>query len=312
VTASRDPAPLHHRNRHTGRYDFAKLTAASPELAAFVHVSPRGEPTIDFAEPAAVTALNRALLRLHYGVTQWDLPRGALCPPIPSRADYLHYVADLLTETAGGGAHAAPPRGPGVRLLDIGTGASCIYPILGTKEYGWRFVATELDPVSISWAQRLLDVDDALRRDVELRRQTSAKQVFRGVIHPGETFAACVCNPPFHASPSEAAAGTARKHTNLHGFRSPKPQLNFGGRSNELWCEGGEVGFVRRMIAESAAMPELCRWFTTLVSKRESLAPLEHALARAHAAEIRIIPMSAGQKKTRVLAWRFRSPSAAT
>ena len=81
--------------------------------------------------------------------------------------------------------------------------------------------------------------------------------------------------------------------------------LNFGGRSHELWCDGGEVAFVRRMIAESAARPELCGWFTTLVSKSGNLPEIERALAKVRPAEVRTLVMFAGQKQSRVLAWRF-------
>ncbi|HEY9250773.1 MAG TPA: RlmF-related methyltransferase, partial [Rariglobus sp.] len=115
--------------------------------------------------------------------------------------------------------------------------------------------------------------------------------------------------PPFHASAAEAAAGTRRKLRNLAANRkdraAPKNTLNFGGRAGELWCEGGELAFVRRMIAESAQRPTLCRWFTTLVSQSARLPGLQTALASVRATEVRIFPMQHGQKTTRILAWRF-------
>ena len=63
-----------------------------------------GDESVDFANPAAVKALNRALLRQDYGLDYWDIPAGYLCPPIPGRADYVHYLADLLAADRGGGA----------------------------------------------------------------------------------------------------------------------------------------------------------------------------------------------------------------
>ncbi len=293
-------AGLHPRNRYRAGYDFPALVRRSPALAGFVRPNPAGAPTIDFSDPAAVMALNRALLRHDYGIGAWDIPRGYLCPPIPGRADYVHHLADLLA------SGRAIPRGPDVAVLDIGVGANCVYPIIGVREYGWSFVGTEIDPVALASARAIVAAHPGLAAHVQIRHQPAPAAIFRGVVRPGETFTAAMCNPPFHASAAEAAAGTRRKLRNLRGGRSAAPVLNFGGRSHELWCTGGEVGFVRRMIAESAQRPGLCRWYTTLVSKRESLPAIHRALAAAKAAEVRTIDLAAGQKKTRIVAWRFQ------
>lgn len=298
---------MHRRNRQAGGYDFPSLVRSWPPLARFVRPSPAGSATIDFADPAAVTALNQALLRHDFGVVQWKIPPGYLCPPIPGRADYVHHLADLL----GGGNEAAIPRGPGVRVLDIGVGANCVYPIIGVREYGWSFVGTEIDPVAITAARRILAANPLLAGRIEIRRQRSAAEIFRGVLAPDERFAAAMCNPPFHGSAAEAAAGTRRKLRNLAGAgRPPALVRNFGGRGNELWCAGGETGFIRRMIAESARQPDRCGWFTTLVSKKETLAAVGRALRTAGPAEVRIIGMAQGQKQSRILAWRFQRRSA--
>jgi 23S rRNA (adenine1618-N6)-methyltransferase len=299
------PAALHPRSKHRERYDFSALVRALPELARYLVAHPITGDTINFADPAAVLALNRALLAHHYGILRYELPPGALCPPIPGRADYLHHLADLLAETT---PDHAIPRGPGVRILDIGVGANAIYPLLGAREYGWSFVGADISPASLDSARRLVAAN-ALADRIELRLQTASSAIFSGVAAPGETFAASLCNPPFHASAAEAAAGTTRKLRNLAAGRSHRaagqPALNFGGHANELWCEGGEPAFIRRMIAESASRPTLCRWFTTLVSKSARLPELESALATARASDVRVIPMRHGQKHSRILAWSF-------
>lgn len=292
---------LHPRNRHAGRYDFAALVRVRPELAGYVQRNPLGEPTIDFAKPDAVRALNAALLQQYYGVKDWDIPPGYLCPPVPGRADYVHHLADLIRD----GGVASAPRSGEVVVLDIGVGANCIYPIIGVAEYGWRFVGADIDPVALASAQRIVTANANLAARVELRRQPSAGSIFAGVVKPGETFAASMCNPPFHESAAAASSATGRKLRNLSGGRRVAPVLNFGGQANELWCRGGEVAFVRRMIAESAERPGLCRWFTTLVSKRDSLDPIERALAAVRPADVRVITLAQGQKKSRILAWRF-------
>lgn len=293
---------LHPRNRFRGRYDFQQLIVSSPALAAFVESNAHGDDSIDYANPAAVKALNQALLRQAYKLENWDLPPGYLCPPIPGRSDYLHHVADLL------GAGDGIPRGKSVAVLDIGTGANCIYPLIGASEYGWRFVGAEVDPVACRWAKKLAASNPAVASLIECRLQASPMECFKGVIKPGEAFDLVVCNPPFHTSAAEAAAGTRRKLQNLAGRKPKETVLNFGGKDGELWCEGGELAFVRRMIKQSAELPNICLWFTSLVSKSAHLPGLQRALRNACAAEVRVIEMEHGQKKSRVLAWTYLKP----
>lgn len=298
-TRSDHKSGLHPRNRHQAPYDFAALCLRTPELQPFVFVNPYGASTIDFADPAAVKALNKALLALHYGIQHWDLPAGYLCPPIPGRVDYLHRVADLLAESAG-----KVPTGKGVRVLDIGVGANCIYPLLGAREYGWRFVGSDIDPVSVK-AASLLANSNGLGSQIECRLQGRAGDIFQGIVAPRERFALTLCNPPFHASLAEASKGTERKLRNLGKEVKDKPVLNFGGQKAELWCEGGEAAFLAAMINQSLAFAEQCLWFSSLVSKKENLPAAKKALTRVGARQVRVLEMAQGNKVSRVLAWTF-------
>ncbi len=298
-----EPKPgLHPRNRHRDRYDFQVLVAACPELGRFVITSPRGDRTLDFADPTAVKLLNRALLKAVYHVEGWDLPPGYLCPPIPGRADYLHHLADLLASEREGKLK----KGPKVRVLDIGTGANLVYPLLGHREYGWSFVGSDIDARALAAARRILAANADLPPVIELRRQMDPKRIFEGLVKPGERFHLCMCNPPFHASAAEAREGSERKWRNLgRDEEDGAPVLNFGGQGSELWCPGGEAAFVRRMVEESARMPDACRWFTALLSKSSNLGAVTKALHLAKVRETRIIDMAQGQKKSRIVAWTF-------
>lgn len=314
--ANRQDAPaeksgLHPRNKHRGRYDFDQLVQASPELVRFVKLNAYNDASIDFANPQAVKALNRALLKQHYAISDWDIPAQYLCPPIPGRADYLHHIADLLA-TANGGII---PHGEYVRVLDIGVGANAIYPLIGHREYGWHFVGADIDPIALANAQNILDANSGLPESIELRLQASPSAIFKGVVRQDETFDLTLCNPPFHASLEEAKAGTRRKWQNL-GMSQGKGRaqvqtrmLNFGGQATELYCEGGEEAFVSRMINESAQIATQCFWFTTLISKAASLPAVYRALRKAGALEVRTIDMAQGQKKSRIVAWTFLNAS---
>lgn len=299
---------LHPRNRHRARYDFDQLIQTSPTLTPFVKLNEYGDASIDFANAQAVKALNQALLKQFYAVSIWDIPKQYLCPPIPGRADYLHYLADLLGEANAG----VIPRGQSVRVLDIGVGANMIYPLIGTREYGWQFVGADIDAKALNNAQRIIEAN-ALSDVIELRLQTSPLLIFKGVIHQGEKFALTMCNPPFHGSLEEAQAGTQRKWRGL-GKNSAKLGstslvLNFGGQNAELYCEGGEQAFVTAMIKESKQYATQCVWFTTLISKAASLPAVYSALKKVNALEVKTIEMSQGQKKSRIVAWTFLNTS---
>jgi 23S rRNA (adenine1618-N6)-methyltransferase len=298
---------LHPRNPHRERYDFDQLTKTSPPLAGFVQVNQFGNASIDFANPEAVKALNQALLKQFYDIAHWDIPAGYLCPPIPGRADYLHYVADLLADSNGG----VLPRGKGISVLDIGVGANCIYPIIGHQEYGWRFVGSETDPVALRAARNIVAANNALQGSIDCRHQPDGSHVLTGLAKRGEVFDATICNPPFFASLAEAEAGTRRKTTNLGGrnTRRPAPPVrNFGGQASELWYPGGEEAFVRRLVKESKEQPTTAFWFTTLVSQSHTLPGIYKELQWAEATEVKTIEMAQGQKKSRLVAWTFLTP----
>ncbi|TLX56699.1 23S rRNA (adenine(1618)-N(6))-methyltransferase RlmF [Stutzerimonas nosocomialis] len=297
------PAPaLHPRNRHSGRYDFTALIAGCPALAEFVVINPYGKQSIDFADPAAVRVFNRALLKQFYGIEHWDIPPGYLCPPVPGRADYLHGVADLLA----GDNEDTIPRGTAVRVLDVGTGANCIYPLIGLHEYGWRFVGSDIDAVALAAAETVIKAN-GLEKSIGLRRQTDPRKVFEGIVRETDRFDVSLCNPPFHASAQEATQGSQRKWRNL-GKLDPKrklPVLNFGGQAAELWCEGGEAAFIARLAQESQAFAGQVCWFSTLVSKGGNVPPLLARLKRLGVERVEVQPMAQGQKQSRFVAWTY-------
>jgi 23S rRNA (adenine1618-N6)-methyltransferase len=297
---------LHPRNRHQGHYDFAQLVRHCPALAAHLIATPTGQRSIDFGDAAAVRHLNQALLAAQYGIAQWQIPPGYLCPPIPGRADYLHGLADLLAS----GNDGDIPRGAAVRVLDIGTGASAIYPLLGNADYGWRFLAVDIDAGALASAERIIAANPGLAEAIELRRQPRPEHIFAGLLRNEERFELSLCNPPFHASAAEARAGSQRKWRNLGKSAAPRgaARLNFGGQSNELVCPGGEAGFLRRMIEESRALANQVLWFSSLVSKAALLPGLRRQLQAVGALEVRVVSMAQGNKQSRFVAWTFLEP----
>ena len=292
---------LHPRNRHRGRYDFKELIGSCPELAPFVAPNVYDDESIDFSDPQAVKMLNRALLKHFYGIESWDIPPDYLCPPIPGRADYIHHIADLLASKNG----KKVPTGNKIKCLDIGVGANCVYPIIGNKEYGWSFIGSDVDPVSIANARRIVEHNSHLKDVTEFRLQADPNEIFKGIIEADEFIDLTICNPPFHASLAEARSGTLRKLSNLNKKKITKAALNFGGQNRELWCEGGEGKFAANIIRESRLFWSSCFWFSTALSKESNLKTVYSILKKVEAVEVKTIPMGQGNKISRIVAWTF-------
>ena len=302
---------LHPRNKHRQHYDFSALIITSPALAMFVSLNVHGDSTIDFANPKAVLALNNALLQHFYSIQNWRIPSGYLCPPVPGRADYVHHVADLLASANGG----VVPQISHINVLDIGVGANLIYPIIGQREYGWRFVGADCDPVALNNAQQIIAANMVLTDCITLRLQANNANIFKGIIVSSDFFDLTICNPPFHASLADAHANTRRKWQQLTQAKRPNKSVqlksqqaakrNFGGQGAELYCAGGEKEFINNMITESAQFAVQCLWFTTLVSAARNLPSFYKTLEKVGALQVKTINMAQGNKKSRILKWTF-------
>ena len=292
---------LHIRNKNRERYDLEALKVAEPALADHIKPNKYGAESVDFSNPLAVKLLNKALLNHYYGIKNWDFPDENLCPPIPGRADYLHFMADLLTQSNFGEV----PRGEKISVLDIGVGASCIYPIIGVTEYGWNFIGSDIDPKSLEAADKIISSNETLTEKIECRLQENPEFIFEGILSSDEKIDMTICNPPFHASPEEAKKESRRKITNLTGKKVTKPVLNFAGVSAELIYEGGEVAFINKIIEESERFSKNCYWFSTLVSKQSTLKGMYKALNLMEITQIKTIPLGTGNKSSRIVAWSF-------
>ena len=296
-------ASLHPRNKNRDRYDIQALTGVTPELVNYIKPNKYGEDSVDFSDPAAVKTLNTALLNYYYKIEYWEFPDKNLCPPIPGRADYIHHIADLLSEKKFG----MIPTGDNITCFDIGTGASCIYPVIGVAEYNWNFIGSDIDPASINSATRIVNSNASLKNKVECRLQKNPKDIFYGIISKEDKIDVSVCNPPFHSSAEDALQGTQRKVKNLTGKEEATPTQNFSGVAKELIYEGGEKKFIDKMIRESKKFAKSCFLFSTLVSKQSNLKGIYKSLEQFNAQQVRTKPMGTGNKSTRIVAWTFLS-----
>ena len=279
---------LHPKNKFNKGYNFDELVLKNPSLNEFVSKNDYGNLSIDFSNPIAVKELNKALLFTYDKISVWDFPDENLCPPIPGRLDYIHHLADLLSSEEN------------INILDIGTGATCIYPLLGVAEYNWNFVATDIDLDSLDIAQDIID-DNKLESKIEFRQQFDEQEILKGILKEDDSFSAVMCNPPFYKSASEAQGANNRKNRNL-GNNAVR---NFAGNNNELWFPGGEKAFLHNYLYESSLFPKSSKWFTSLVSKKENVESLKNSAEKLKAKEFKIINMNQGNKVTRIVCWKF-------
>ncbi|QTD37494.1 23S rRNA (adenine(1618)-N(6))-methyltransferase RlmF [Polaribacter batillariae] len=279
---------LHPKNKFNKGYNFNELIKVNPSLKEFVSENKYRRTTIDFSNPKAVKELNKGLLFSFDKISVWHFPDENLCPPIPGRLDYIHHLADVLAEEKN------------IKILDIGTGATCIYPLLGVSEYNWNFVATDIDLDSLDTAQDIID-DNNFTNKIELRQQFDENHILKGIIEDGDSFSATMCNPPFYKSAEEAQGANKRKNRNL-GNNAVR---NFSGNNNELWYVGGEKAFLHNYLYESSLYKTSSKWFTSLVSKKENVESLEKSSKKLGATTFKVIPLNQGNKVTRIVCWRF-------
>ncbi|MCL4146762.1 UNVERIFIED_CONTAM: hypothetical protein GTU68_023512 [Idotea baltica] len=279
---------LHPRNKFNQGYDFKELIKKNRKLESDVSPNKFGNLSVDFSNPEAVKELNKALLFSYDVISHWDFPDENLCPPIPGRLDYIHHLSDLLSLEED------------IHILDIGTGATCIYPLLGVAEYKWNFMATDIDLDSLDTAQDIID-DNDLDANIKLRQQFDEQHILKGVLEENDAFSATMCNPPFYKSAEEARGANRRKSRNL-GNNTIR---NFSGNNNELWYVGGEKAFLHNYLYESSLFKNVSKWFTSLVSKKENVESLQNSSKKLGVKEFKIIPLSQGNKVTRIVCWRF-------
>ena len=242
--------------------DFGHLARLYPAFAAFVRFRVSGErrrATVDFRDPRAILALTATLLA-HDFQLRCELPIAHLCPPLPQRLAVLYWVADLIAEQRQQGGSSAVPR----RGLDVGCGASAIFPLLGARGFGWQFLATEVDEPAIAAARHNVALN-GLGGAVEVRAVADRRQLLVGVVEAADAhFDFLVCNPPFFSSLAEAQLSPDRATV---------------GTLSELCCEGGELSFVRSLYADSARLRRQVDWCVCMIGKKDTLRVLRAELA---------------------------------
>ncbi|MGH0162819.1 UNVERIFIED_CONTAM: hypothetical protein FKN15_043942 [Acipenser sinensis] len=278
---------MHPRNRYKDKApDFAYLASKYPEFKQHVHTNLTGRVGLNFKDPEAVRALTCTLLKEDFGLTI-EIPLERLIPTVPLRLNYIHWVEDLIE---GGGQRWG---------IDIGTGASCIYPLLGASMNGWFFLATEVDDMCYNYAKKNVEQNNLseLIKVVKVPQKTLLMDALKE--ESGIVYDFCMCNPPFFANQLEA------KGVNSRSARRPPPSSVNTGGVTEIMAEGGELEFVKRIIHDSLQLQRRLRWYSCMLGKKCSLAPLKEELRKHGVPKVTHTEFCQGRTMRWALAWSF-------
>ncbi|KAB5523824.1 hypothetical protein GE09DRAFT_1152708 [Coniochaeta sp. 2T2.1] len=242
----------YYANLYTKEVDFRSLSKQDPEFAAVT----KGNGQLDFSDPAAVMQLTKTLLKLDFGL-KIELPHDRLCPPVPIRHNYILWLKELMDTSS----YSEPGRK--LTGVDIGTGASCIYPLLGVTQRPWYFIATDIDHRSLDYARRNVSING-----LEDRIRVVAKSKDDAHIVPLDECGVdrvdfTMTNPPFYESEADLTRSAAKK--------ARPPSSACTGAPVEMVVEGGEAAFVGRLLQESLLFRDRVQWYTSMFGKLGSL-----------------------------------------
>ncbi|XP_028415215.1 RNA N6-adenosine-methyltransferase mettl16-like [Dendronephthya gigantea] len=281
---------MHPRNKYFNNpADFGKLGEKYSKFRKYLVRTSSGY-TINFKDPKALRELTVCLLHHDFGLTV-ELPLDRLIPTITLRLNYIHWIEDLLQML---------PKNDQTQItgIDIGTGSSCVYPLLGAKINNWKFCATEVDEISYRFA-----IENVKKNHFEetIRVHLATPDVILvDLLKEGEQYDFTMCNPPFFADKSETV-GSSRT-----GDR-PRPSSVCTGSESETVTSGGEVAFVGRMIEDSLRLGSRVKWFTSMLGKKSSLASVLTKLRQNKISNIITTEFCQGKTMRWGVAWTFLS-----
>ncbi|RKF53686.1 U6 small nuclear RNA -methyltransferase [Erysiphe neolycopersici] len=293
-------------NIYQNGINFSTLALVDSEFAKYL--KPNGQ--LDFSDPNAVQQLTKSLLKRDFGLSV-VLPQDRLCPPVPNRLNYILWVQRLLDTTdikliidwnktvvSSSNTENNSRNDVTVYGLDIGTGASCIYPLLGCAlRNNWKLFGTDTDEKSLEYARQNV-TSNHLSDRISIVKTEPREPLIPFQVLGVENLKFIMCNPPFYESKEEMLKCAEAK-------KRP-PFTACTGADFEMVTEGGEVEFISRLIDESTESKSRVQWYTSMIGKLSNLIILREKLVKLGINNYALTDFVQGNKTKRwAIAWSF-------
>jgi 23S rRNA (adenine1618-N6)-methyltransferase len=133
---------------------------------------------LDWTNQEFCNAFTSSLMLEFFNISL-TVPKDHICPPLPNRINYLCWLSDLYDSflLSGSTAHSNS-------IIDIGVGAICIYPLLGSKIFNWKFYGSDIDVESIESSKNIV-LNNNLNDSIELHHVSDTEDFQNEIISSG-------------------------------------------------------------------------------------------------------------------------------
>ena len=227
--------------------DFLILIKEFPELKKYIikHDEKIEEFSFDWSNNDLSLLMTKSILNYYFNIKYYDIPKGFLIPPVPSRLNYLNLINELIKDI----------EKENIIGVDIGTGANIIYPILGNSIYCWKFICSEINNESYNNAKIILQ-NNNLEKNITLIKQANKNNIFITILNQENKYTFSMCNPPYYDYEQEIKIEEKKRDT----------EFNF----DEVYYKKGELGFFERYFEESICYKKNIFLFTILIGKKSN------------------------------------------
>lgn len=279
---------MHPRNIYNKQIDFNELSKNYPEFSKIAKVDLNGKIKLDFSDLETKFVLTKCCLMKDF-LLDVDLPKNRLCPTLPLRLNYIHFIEDILE-------HCGIKEN--ISGVDIGTGASSIYCLLTARLHkDWKMFGLEIDQENIK-SSTVNVAKNQLNDSIKIINQDGSDKIFQKLFEfDGSQKTFCLCNPPFYSD--------AEEMTEIKNRTGKRPKIQLEQPSHETITEGGELAFVTKILDESSQIGDKIKIYTTMFGCKRNFEKFLSLLNNKKIENFTTTRFVQGKVNRWALAWSF-------